>query len=326
MIKTYIRYRKTYFLFYLCVIFFFPLVQFLSQLPMESVLYSCILFTFFFTVWIITDGYHYRIKLKKMELILRNLSEEMQEFPLPCNRIEEEYQVIIERLYKLLKDNIQLVETAHSEQMEYYTMWVHQIKTPISAMRLALQSRDNPDGSIIDQELFKIEQYVEMALQYIKIKQLSSDLVIRKYSLKTIINTSVKKYAALIIYKKLSINAEEIDQTVLTDSKWLSFLIEQLLSNAVKYTYHGGIRIYTEHKSLVIEDTGIGIYKEDMERIFEKGYTGFNGRMDKKASGIGLYLVKKVADSLSLGIMIHSEVGVGTKAVLTFPEQEKILE
>lgn len=193
-------------------------------------------------------------------------------------------------------------------------------------MRLAIQSREDADNLVIDQELFKIEQYVEMALQYIKIKQLSSDLVIREYSLKNIINTSVKKYAALFIYKKLSIDLEGLELMVLTDSKWLSFIIEQLLSNAIKYTNHGGIRIYMENRSLVIEDSGIGIHSEDMERIFEKGYTGYNGRLDKKASGIGLYLVKKVADSLAIKVTISSIVGIGTKAVLTFPEQELIFE
>jgi signal transduction histidine kinase len=258
--------------------------------------------------------------------LIEELTSDIKDMPQAENVIEEKYQTLIETLYQLLKDNILGIENVHSEQIEYYTMWVHQIKTPISAMRLALQSRKTADTNIIDQELFKIEQYVEMALQYIKIEQLSSDLVIREYSLKDIVYASVKKYATLFIYKKLSIDMGDFNVTVVTDSKWLSFILEQLLSNAIKYTNLGGVRIYLKQEALVIEDTGIGIRAEDMARIFEKGYTGYNGRLDKKASGIGLYLVKKVADSLSIKVAVSSNTGVGTRVVLTFPKMGMFLE
>lgn len=326
MIKAYIKYRKICFFFYLCILVIFPFVQFLYRLPMESVTYSCILFTFIFLIWLVTDWYHYRNKINQMNTLIANITCDIQDFPRDSNIIEEKYHTIIEMLYQLLTDNTLIMENSHSEQMEYYTMWVHQIKTPISAMRLALQTREITENNVLEQELFKIEQYVEMALQYIKINQLSSDLVIREYSLKNIVHASVKKYAALFIYKKLSVDIGNIDYTVLTDSKWFSFIIEQLLSNSIKYTNDGGIKIYPENGALVIEDTGIGIHAEDMERIFEKGYTGYNGRLDKKASGIGLYLVKKVAGFLSVRVTISSEVGAGTKAVLTFPEKEMIVE
>ena len=327
MIKDYIKYRRTYFIFYFIVIILFPFIHFFQRLPMESILYSCFLITFLFILWIMTDGYFFYNKKKKIKSVLENISCDIQDLPEPLNSIEADYQKIIEALYKLLNDHIQSMEHAHSDQIEYYTMWVHQIKTPISVIRLALQSREAVDNlMIIDQELFKIEQYVEMALQYIKINQLSSDLVIRKYDLKSIVNSSVKKYASLFIYKKLFIDIRNFEQMVLTDSKWLSFIIEQLLSNAVKYTNKGGIKIYMEGQALVIEDSGIGIHKEDMERIFEKGYTGYNGRLDKKASGIGLYLVKKVSDALAVKVTIQSEVSVGTKAFLIFPKEEPNFE
>ncbi len=322
MIKDYIKYRTAYFVFYFIVILLFPFVQFLQRLPMGSIFYSCFIVTFLFVLWVILDGYYFYKKEKKIRSVPDNLSSDIQELPEPADSIEADYQKIIEALYELLNRNIQSMERSHSDQIEYYTMWVHQIKTPISVIRLALQSRETVDNLIIDQELFKIEQYVEMALQYIKMNQLSSDLVIRKYDLKPIVNSSVKKYASLFIYKKLSMDIGNLEHTVLTDSKWLSFIIEQLLSNAVKYTNKGGIKIYWKENNLVIEDSGIGIYKEDMERIFEKGYTGYNGRLDKKASGIGLYLVKKVADALAVKVRIESEVSVGTKAFLTFPKED----
>jgi signal transduction histidine kinase len=212
------------------------------------------------------------------------------------------------------------MDKSHTEQVEYYTMWVHQIKTPISAMRLALQSSGQVSLSLLEQELFKIEQYVELALSYTRMKDLSNDLVIREYDLEDIVNQSIKKYAPLFIYKKLSVYVEEFHETVATDSKWLAFILEQLLSNAVKYTYQGGVTITYRDKTLRIIDTGIGIRSEDIDRIFEKGYTGYNGRIDKKASGIGLYLTKKTADALSVKITVTSKVGEGTAVSVTFSE------
>jgi signal transduction histidine kinase len=224
-----------------------------------------------------------------------------------------------------MKKNMAEMEKEHQEQMEYYTMWMHQIKTPISAMELSLKNIEAKERRGIEGELFKIEQYVEMALHYVKIKQIGTDLVIREYEVSDILKASVKKYASLFINKKLSVNIEPAVMLVRTDSKWLSFLIEQILSNAIKYTNEGGIHISFGPNTLIIEDTGIGIKEEDMARIFEKGYTGYNGRIDKKASGIGLYLVKKVADSLAVKIHISSKVGQGTKVIFIFPDNRDFM-
>jgi signal transduction histidine kinase len=241
--------------------------------------------------------------------------------PEPTNRIEHQYQQMMFVLYDLLQKNESELEKIHLEQVEYYTLWVHQIKTPISAMRLSLQHTTEDQEAVLEQELFKIEQYVELALQYTKIKNLSTDLVIDQYPLEEIIHQTVKKYASLFIYKKLSVNIHDFHTDVMTDSKWLSFILEQIISNAIKYTNRGGIEIwYTDHV-LQIKDTGIGILKEDMDRLFEKGYTGYNGRIDKRASGIGLYLVKRVSDSLALKVEINSEVGQGTVVKIVFPEE-----
>lgn len=326
MISKYFRYRKSMFLFYLCIIILFPLIHFLYHYPMGSVLYSILLISFLFLVWTGIDFSRFRMKIMKLDTILTHISCDTHDLPVEKNAIEMKYNELIRTLYQKLDENSSLMDKSHKEQMEYYTMWVHQIKTPISAMRLALQSSEmSHQNALIDQELFKIEQYVEMALQYIKMKTLASDLVIEEYSLKEMVNQSVKKYASLFIYKKLTIEIKEFDIMVLTDSKWFTFILEQLLSNGIKYTYKGGIKLYLEGRSLMIEDTGIGIRKEDMDRIFEKGYTGYNGRLDKKASGIGLYLVKKVADALAIDVKIESKVGYGTKVIVTFPNSGRDL-
>jgi hypothetical protein len=270
------------------------------------------------------DGYYFHYRIQKLNNSIHYISRSTHEFPESKNLVDEKYIELIQGLYQVVNEKINIIEDNHADQIEYFTMWVHQIKTPISAMRLAIQSKEySSDKYLIEQELFKIEQYVEMALQYVKIKRLSSDLIIQEYSLGDIIIQSVKKYASFFIYKKLSIEISNVEHMILTDSKWLSFVIEQILSNAIKYTNNGGIKIYMKEKTLCIQDTGMGIRKEDINRIFEKGYTGYNGRLDKKASGIGLYLVKKVSDALAIRINIDSRVGVGTTVELTFPEKDR---
>lgn len=292
---------------------------------MASILYSCIIMTFLSSIFLFLDYMAFSKKKKRMELLLQDLTTESKELPIADNSLEKNYQEMISALYEKMKKNKTEMEKEHQEQMEYYTMWMHQIKTPISAMELSLKNIDAKERRGIEGELFKIEQYVEMALHYVKMKDLSSDLVIREYEVSDIVKVSIKKYASLFINKKLSVTIAPGVMYVRTDSKWLSFLIEQILSNSIKYTNEGGIHISFAPNALVIEDTGIGIREEDKARIFEKGYTGYNGRIDKKASGIGLYLVKKVADSLAVKIQIDSKVGQGTKVILTFPDKREFL-
>ena len=156
-----------------------------------------------------------------------------------------------------------------------------------------------------------------MVLSYIRLGSNENDFVIKEYDLDNIVRQAIRKYAPLFIRKKINLDFQPTTYKVLTDEKWLVFVIEQLLSNAIKYTNKGKISIYSlENKKLVIEDTGIGISKEDIPRIFDKGFTGYNGRTDKKATGLGLYLCKNILDKLSHKISIESEVGVKTKVIL----------
>lgn len=318
MIKPYLRYRRAFFGFYLCIVFFFTLVGLVWGFEMGAVFYSLLLFTFCVVIWMGIDYLHFRRRLWALREINANLSAHAHLLPAPADAIEAVYHQMVAGLHAILDETSENLNTEKAEQLEYYTMWLHQIKTPIAAMRLALQA-EGQNNPVYEQELFKIEQYVEMALQYVKLKDLSSDLVIREYSLRDIVSQSLKKYSTLFIYKKLSVELGGLDQMVLTDSKWLCFVIEQFLSNAIKYTPNGRISIYLAGGGLIIEDTGIGIRAEDLERIFEKGYTGYNGRLDKKASGIGLYMAKKVADQLAIKIKLVSKIGQGTTVRLDFP-------
>ncbi|MGI6004823.1 MAG: sensor histidine kinase [Christensenellales bacterium] len=324
MIRGYLLSRRALFVFFLLVVFFFALVYFLYDLDMRPIAYSLVILTFIFCGYIAVDAVRFASKARVLENIQKNLSASSSDFPRPSGCIEEQYQRIIETLYAIIQRTCDELSGAHSEQMDYYTMWMHQIKVPISAMQMALESQDHPDP-VMRQELFRVDQYVEMALAYVKMRQMASDLVIRPYRIDEIVRDSIRKYSPLFIYKKLHISAGGEKAQVCTDSKWLGFVFEQVLSNAVKYTQPGGTItvVYDEH-ALSVEDTGIGIRQEDMHRIFEKGYTGYNGRLDKRASGLGLYMAKRVADALSVNIRIKSTLGEGTKVRLVLPRRDEM--
>ena len=241
--------------------------------------------------------------------------------------IEYGYQQVIKKIFLAGKQYKQESESQLMAMNDYYTLWAHQIKTPIAAMHLLLENEMLPDevGFQLEAELFRIEQYAQMVLQYLRLESMASDMVIRTYDLYEIVKICVKKYAKSFIAKRISLEFEPFKGQVLTDEKWLSFVIEQLLSNSLKYTRPEGkvsISFKQDEKSgekrLLIGDTGIGIKAEDLPRVFDRGFTGFNGRMDKRSTGIGLYLCKKITNQLAHEINIASHVGQGTTVAIIF--------
>ena len=294
----------------------FLVVFSLYSLPLEPVIYAMCLSAFFSSIVVILKF----IKFYNKHMMLRNLkantAEVENEIMFSNNLIENDYVELIKILNKDLSDLINEKNRAYADMMDYYTMWAHQIKTPIAAMRLILQTNKTEKNTELLEQLFKIEQYVEMVLQFLRMESMSSDLMFKKYSLDDIIKQAIRKYSKSFIYKKIKLNYKNVNLEVLTDEKWLVFVIEQILSNALKYTFSGEISIYMDEKSpmtLVIEDTGMGISHEDLPRVFEKVFTGYNGRLDKKSTGIGLYLCKQILNKLSHTIFIESEVEKGTK-------------
>ncbi len=249
--------------------------------------------------------------------------------------LEALYRSMIAKMRQEKEELIFEDQKRYTEMMDYYGMWAHQIKTPIAAMRILVQSgmdrQENEENQKLfrqlQMELFKTEQYVEMVLSYLKIGDIAKDMVLERCDLGKVVRQAVKKYSRLFILQKLSLEMGEIAEIVLTDEKWLSFVVEQILSNALKYTKSGSVSIYLEQEGvLVIKDTGIGISAEDLPRIMEKGYTGYNGRIDKRSTGIGLYLCKKVMDKLHHQLRIDSEDGKGTKVVLDLRRTQLDLE
>lgn len=262
--------------------------------------------------------------MKKLEWQMEAVRNGTEKLPLPGDEIERLYQELLANLQEERIRQVGEVMREKTEITDYFTLWTHQIKTPIAAMRLLLQQGITEPEQYYEQkkevesELFKIEQYVEMVLQYLRLNSSVNDFVLKEYELDDIIRQAVRKYAPMFIRKKLTLCYEPLQKKVVTDEKWMVFVLEQLLSNAIKYTASGTISIYMKDSCLLIEDTGIGILSEDLPRIFDKGYTGYNGRSDKKASGIGLYLVQKILHKLGHKILIESEPEKGTRVKLLF--------
>ncbi len=280
-----------------------------------------------------TDAIQYGLLLSTV-LFLLNLT--VQFFKFQKRLSEQDYQNIIKNL-KEQNSELKSQERIFKQEMsDYYSMWVHQIKTPIAAMHVLQQTLEEeyPEEKYIKEiklELFKIEQYVEMVLTYLRMGEMSGDLKFEKYSLDAIVRQVIRKYSQMFILRKIHLQYAKTSQCIVTDKKWLQFVLEQVLSNALKYTKDGGmIFIYTEEKEnkkcLVIEDSGIGIQAEDLPRVFEKGFTGYNGRADKKSTGIGLYMCKKIMERLNHQIWIESEVDKGTKVYLALAREEWTIE
>ena len=239
----------------------------------------------------------------------------VEQFPNAKSLWEREYQRFLTLISRDRERIRGQAEAAREEMTDYYTLWVHQIKTPIAAMGLLLRKQDSASCRELEDQLFKIEEYVNMVLQYLRLDG-GSDLVVQWHDLDMIVRQAVRRYAGMFIRKHLSLTYEPLNRRVLTDEKWLVFVVEQILSNAVKYTGQGGgitICLGEGPKPvLIIRDTGIGIAAEDQPRIFEKGFTGYNGHSDKRSTGIGLYLCRRVLKHLSHGIDVESEPGKGT--------------
>lgn len=313
MIKMFLKSKQNELLCYIGSMLLFVIVLFLYDVRIDAIQYGLLLSTVLFLLNLTLQFFKFQKRLSEQDYqnIIKNLKEQNSELKSQ------------ERIFK-------------QEMSDYYSMWVHQIKTPIAAMHVLQQTLEEeyPEQKYIKEiklELFKIEQYVEMVLTYLRMGEMSGDLKFEKYSLDAIVRQVIRKYSQMFILRKIHLQYAKTSQCIVTDEKWLQFVLEQVLSNALKYTKDGGmIFIYTEEKEnkkcLVIEDSGIGIQAEDLPRVFEKGFTGYNGRADKKSTGIGLYMSKKIMERLNHQIWIESEVDKGTKVYLDLAREEWTIE
>lgn len=241
--------------------------------------------------------------------------------------LEKLLQERVEELEYEQKNQLLVEQEKYNDLLDYYTLWVHQVKTPIAASSLLIGDlKDKETKSQLEQELFKIESYVHLVLQYLRLESFHDDLVLKQENLTDLVREVVKKYALFFIQQGLSLNLHDLDHTIVTDKKWFLVILEQVLSNSLKYTKEGSIEIYFHEDRLYIKDTGLGIQNADLLRVFERGFSGYNGRLTQQSSGLGLYLSKKIADQLGHKIAIDSQVGQGTTVSIAFPEKKLIFE
>lgn len=290
-------------------------IVFLSRQSLDALLYGVLLNTILLAIVMLVDF----MRFLKKHFRLKDLSDcpslSYEQLPQADSLLEEDYHTLLQRSYSERRELITRMDNRMEDIRDYYTLWTHQIKTPIAAMKLLLEDDQTMAASQAKRELTKMENYVTSALAYARLDEITTDFSFEAIELDEVVKPLLKKYATFFISKRLTLNYEPLNVLALTDLKWLAFILDQVLSNALKYTHEGSIHIYMDQWqecSLVIEDTGIGINPEDLPRIFERGFTGYNGHLDRKSTGIGLYLTKEIANRLSHRITVVSEPDRGT--------------
>ena len=301
-IQAYLQTKYELFGFFLLLLSLFGGIFFFGHLPLNYFALAAELSTFLLFVYLVL-GYFSFVRKESLEKALERMEEEKK---------EEERRRIEEK----------------RELSEYFLLWVHQIKTPITVSKLLLRKTESEHKKKLEEQMFYIEEYSNMAMNYLKMQNRSADMDIHPVDLEACLKRLFKKYATIFIEKQLSLHYEGLctdgngeKAEVISDEKWLSILLEQLLSNALKYTKEGSITFSFNRESscLRIQDTGIGIPSSDLKKIFERGYSGFNGRATEKSSGLGLYMVQKIAGFLQISVSVESTVAVGSCFTLHFP-------
>ena len=233
---------------------------------------------------------------------------------------------IFRQCNKSMHENVKYYKDEQSEYREYIETWVHEIKTPIASAKLILENDDSNLSERINYEMKRVEGFIEQVLYYARSSDVSKDYIIKEFKLRDVVMKAIKSNSRDFISKNIKLNIKEVEGNVFTDEKWVEFIINQIIINAVKFSApnKGKVVIYSKVNEnniiLTIEDNGVGINEKDIDRVFEKGFTGENGRKFGKSTGIGLYLCKKLCDKLGIGVSLSSKVNEGTKVSLVFPK------
>ena len=325
--KMYLKERMKYILLTVMLIGLFSFTLLLMNVPAKALLYPVLLCLFLGLLVLVTDCAIAKSRKNERANLDKITLSVIDSMPEAHSEEVRDYQNAIRQLGNEYRNYVSESERKYENMMDYYTVWAHQIKTPISSMKLAFQGEDSTLSRRLSVDLFRIEQYVDMVLQYARLDSEANDLVIAEYALDPILRASVRKFAPQFVAKRLALNYDGTDLTVITDKKWLSVIIDQLLSNAIKYTPSGAVGITVESSGLLcISDTGIGIAPQDLPRIFERGYTGENGRLEKRSSGLGLYLCRRICRNLGHTITAESRPGEGTTVRIKLEEKKITLE
>lgn len=315
MIRNYLHDHRGAILFYAFTVMTFWIVAGLYEQYRLEILYATAITSAVGAVVLILGYLKYRERISYLQQLNMhaNIEECMEKLPETDQCEIQMYQQLLHSLGSSYRQYVSQEEEKYRDRSDYFVMWAHQIKTPIAAMHLLIDDENVPE---VKDQLFRIEEYVSIVMHYLKSDDVTKDFVLKEYELDPIIEEAVRHYSSIFIRKKLKLEFTHTNIEVTTDQKWLLFVIEQIISNALKYTQEGCIRISAAEKNLMIEDTGCGIPPENLPRIFDMGYTGYNGRMNENASGLGLYLCRRVLKQLGHTINISSAPGTGTKVTI----------
>ena len=306
---------------YLLGMLLFALVLHLSGAGTPGLWYALILSLSLGLIALLLAGLYTFGQARRLHALLYALPESLHHLPPAQGPVMEAHQQLLMELALRYRQQVTEDDQRYQALTAYYTLWGHQIKTPIAAMGLLLNREDSAMARQLQVELLRTEQYVDMALNYLRLNAEVDDFRFERLPLKPQVSAAARRFAAQFVEKRLSLRVEVPDDLlVLTDGKWLRFVLEQLLANALKYTAEGGIHIGWDEatQELMIQDTGRGIRPEDLPRVFELGFTGFTGRVDQQATGIGLYLCRRICQRLNHSLTIQSTLAEGTQLFIGF--------
>ncbi len=311
--KCAIRENKRLLIFFAIITFIYSLIFLAFDLERFAIIYGLIINIFILLLFLLYDSQ--REKENNFEKILRskNLDRKAQ-------IIADEYIFLDEKYKDLLIDYKDMEEATKN----FYSLWIHEIKTPLAENRLIL-AEENPDIDLLIKNNKRMEAYLDILLGFVRFSSKTNDYIFKETMIEPLVKNLIRDKSYDFISKNISLDLGDLSYKTITDGKWLSFIISQLINNSLKYSKDAGkIKIYFEALSLIIEDNGIGIKKSDLARVFEMGYTGENGRVFGSSTGLGLYLVKSIGKDLNLSISIDSKEGSYTKIAIKFDKLTKL--
>ena len=311
------------------------IVMYFSNISFVIIFLVFFIWFFPLSTYILIEYMKYRKYFSNINNILESLDKKylLQEVLQESNfMVGENINDILKELSRDMHEQVKHYRNIQEEYREYIEMWVHEIKTPIASSKLLIENNTNEVTRKIDTQMDRIENYVEQVLYYSRSDEVGKDYIIKKVGLSKLVKDVIKRNQRDFISKRISLQLGDLDEIIYSDTKWVEFILNQIIGNAIKYSKgkDDKIEIYLKKISsavvLTIKDHGVGIIERDLNRVFEKGFTGENGRKFGKSTGIGLYLCKKLTDKLGLGLQVQSEENVGTEISIIFPKSENISE
>ncbi|WP_300902980.1 sensor histidine kinase [uncultured Clostridium sp.] len=328
-IVTFIKERMLFLIVNLIIFFLISILMNIVEVPMNVIFILFFIWFFPLLIYMFLEFVKYNRYLKNLIGTVEGLDKKYllpEVIKEPRSQEERIISEVLKECNKSMHENVKYYKDEQSEYKEYIETWVHEIKTPIASAKLILENDDSNLSSRINYEMKRVEGFIEQVLYYARSSDVSKDYIIREFSLRSVVMKAVKNNSRDFINRNIKLNINKIEGNIFSDAKWIEFIINQIIINAIKFSTpnKGEVSISSKINEnniiLTIEDNGVGINEKDIDRVFEKGFTGENGRNFGKSTGIGLYLCKKLCDKLGIGISLISKKWIGTKVNVVFPK------